>query len=107
MWLCYDIDFLPSCPLQPRTSMTLSPGRPALRYITQAFAYLRGVLQPPGTVVSKVEIPHPPLFESEPPNGFRYAIPLAISFGTFMCVLITSGSTTNDLISTHPKHRGL
>ncbi|KIM82532.1 hypothetical protein PILCRDRAFT_820390 [Piloderma croceum F 1598] len=64
--------------------MTLSPGRPGLRYITQAFARLRRLLQPPGAVVSKVEIPHPPLFESEPPTGFRYAIPLAISLGTFI-----------------------
>jgi len=84
----------------------MSLGRLTLRHITRTFVRLRGLILPPGTEVSKIDIPYPPLFESVPPASFRYAIPLAISLGAFMCVLIVSGSAANDLMSIHTQRIG-
>ena len=79
----------------------MSLGRSALRQIFQKFTRLQELIQPQAANVSIVNMPYPPLFESVPPIGFRYAIPLAISIGASVCVLIEFAPAVNDLISEH------
>jgi len=61
----------------------MSFGRTVFRAIGQKYRRLQGLVLPPTSDVSKIDIAYPPLFESVPPTAFRYAVPLAITIGVF------------------------
>jgi len=69
----------------------MSLGWAISRAIRGTYTRLRGLVVPPTSNVSKIDIPYPPLFESVPPTPFRLAIPLAVTMGAFTfsaCALV-------------------
>lgn len=84
---------------------TMRSGHAGLGRVIHAFTRLRTLIQPARTDLSKIDIPHPPLYESVRPVGYRYAIPFAISVGAFTCVLVAFSPAPKDLIlSTYAKN---
>lgn len=84
--------------------INMSAGHSSLRNLLWSITRLR---RRKATDLSKIHIPYPPLLESVPPMGFRYAIPIVISFGAFMYVRIVfvRGSAVG-LMSKHLQNRG-